>query len=48
MRLITLSDEQLINAYIKAKRKKLDKSYIKLLYEEIILRGLLFETIVRS
>jgi hypothetical protein len=48
MTLSTWSDKKLIKAYIKAKRKKLEESYIRRLYNEIIIRGLLFETLIKS
>jgi hypothetical protein len=47
----TLSDEQLINVYLKAHRQKLDDSFLKLLLDEIIRRDiydLLLETSLRN
>jgi hypothetical protein len=43
-----LSDEELINTYFKAKQLKLNDSFLRLLYNEIVIRGLLTETILRS
>lgn len=47
MNLFILSDEQLIKAFLKASKKKSDETLTKLLYKEIIVRGLLFETLLK-
>ena len=48
MKFKVLSDEELINSYNKAEKLKLNHSFLKLLYDEIIKRGLLSEPILRS